>query len=274
MLRKGNAHVALGVCDRQRKRDGADSRRFVCAGCNEDAMSSVMVKEGRPGSQTSGKDRNAGLGLLVLSFLVSVFISWKSKEIAEPVFSRPPDPPSSDGISGFPDAVRPRALLPRAKELTLRDQLVGLVAVGVKPDGTVDVSLQGAQVRYVFQSKKGEGPEPPRPPNRLARQHYCGVQGVRLDQNGLGAEVDRPSASCDDAVEGLPPPRCELEHLWLLAKEKGADQRTAATVTYYRAAAGPAYWFQSAYTQFHVGADCQTLLSGDDAAGIIPERIP
>lgn len=233
-----------------------------------------MAKERRSEPKSAGKDRKLGLGLLALSFLVSVFISWKSKEMSEPVFSRPPDPPSADGIAGFPNAARPLELLARARELTLRDQLVGVLALGVKPDGSVDLSLQGAQVRYVFQSKQGEGPQPPRPPNRLARRHYCGVQGVRLDQRGLGAETDRPKASCDELVAGLPPPRCDFERLWLLAKERGADERTAATIEYYRAVSGPAYRFQSAYTQFQVAADCQTVLSGDAATGSIPTRIP
>lgn len=219
------------------------------------------------------KDRVLGLGLIAASFVVALGLSWRAKESAMPRLAVPPAPPSSDGIVGFPKAVDPLPLLDRAKQLTERDQLVGVSLSGVKDDGTIDVSLGGTG-RFVYRSLEGQGAEPPREYGELAARKYCGFQIVALSQSGLGALPDVSDADCKRAIEPLPPPTCGAQAVWATAKQRGADVTQTATIEYYRANAGPAWFFQSGTVTLWLGADCTKLLSSEEGRGLIAKRVP
>ncbi len=205
-------------------------------------------------------DRRNSLLLLAVGFAASVGISWHSGSQVEPVFSQPPAPPTTENIVGFPASVDVLANLERAAELTPRDQLVGIEAVGVSANGLVDVDSPNSRVTYHFQSAEGEGPEPPRAPGTLARKRYCGRQAVEITRRGIGAKGDQAALGCDSPLVVLPPPTCGPSELWLLAKSKGATDDQRATLTYDERDGSPTWHFQSASTQFTVGSDCKTEL--------------
>jgi hypothetical protein len=226
-----------------------------------------------PHNPPNPRDRAIGLGLIAVSFVVALGISARSKEASSPRLATEPAPPSSAGIVGFPLAVKPLSLLSAARELTPREQLVGLAISGLKADGTVDLQSTG-MARFVFRSPEGVGPEPSREYGELALKKYCGFQVVALGNSGLGALPDVSNADCKRAIEQLPPPACSAEQLWELGKQQGADPTTTATVEYYRASSGPAWWFESGTTSFAVGGDCSKVLSEQERAGVISKRVP
>lgn len=221
----------------------------------------------------TNNDRVLGLGLIAASFVVALGLSWRAKESVTPRLAAPPKAPTSEGISGFPNAVEPTALLERAKQLTERDQLVGIALSGVNADGTLDVGL-GSSARYVFRSLEGQGAEPPREYGELAARRYCGFQVVVLNQAGLGALPDVSDADCKRAIEPLPAPTCGAQAVWATAKHHGADPAQSATIEYYRAQSGPAWYFQSGATTLWLGADCTKQLSAEQGAGVSPKRVP
>jgi hypothetical protein len=185
----------------------------------------------------------------------------------------PPPPPTSRGVVGFPGAVDAVATLDVARDLVVRERLGGIVLEGVRSDGTVDLSKTGARVRYVFQSGRGEGIQPPRPKGTLPTRAYCGRQDVNLTQEGLAADADNPSVSCTPgAEEELPDPRCGPREVWAQAKKRGAPEGGTARIEYYRAKAGPAWRFElpGGRQKFSVYGDCERELRGKDAAGTVP----
>src|SRR5690606_40644141 len=100
----------------------------------------AVMNQGDSGAKRAAKrDRLLGLGLISVTFIVALGISLRSKQASLPRVAAPPEPPSAEGIAGFPSAVIPLALEPQARRLTPRDQLLGAVLSGVKPDGTIDV---------------------------------------------------------------------------------------------------------------------------------------
>lgn len=227
----------------------------------------------RPVPPAPNGDRVLGLGLIAASFVVALGLSWKAKEAVMPKLASPPAPPTSDGIDGFPSAVKPLGLLERAQTLTERDQLVGVSLSGVKVDGSVDVSL-GGRGRFVFRSLEGQGAEPPREYGELAARKYCGFQVIALDQSGLGALPDVSDADCKRAIEPLPPPACTPEVVWATAKQQGADPTQTATIEYYRSNVGPAWFFQSGSVTLWLGADCAKTLTPEEGRGASGKRVP
>jgi hypothetical protein len=219
------------------------------------------------------RDRAVGLGVIAVSFIVAMALSYSAKQRSLPRLAPPPGPASAEGIVGFPTAVAPLEALALAKKHTVRDQFVGLALTGVTSEGTIDVS-NGGRARYVFRSLPGEGPEPEREYGTLALRKYCGFQVIVLNEAGMGAEPDVSNADCRRAIDPLPEPSCSLAQVWEVAKRKGADPSQAATIEYYRAGAGPAWWFESGAVSVALGADCNTELGAEEARGISLQRVP
>lgn len=218
-------------------------------------------------------DRLSGLLIVGLTFLLCLLLSAWAKRRSLPVLSAPPGPPTAAGVVGFPSAVDPLKTLPRAREITPRKLLRGVVVEGVKSDGTVDLAAPGGRARYSFQSAAGEGPEPPREPGTLARRPYCGRQGVELNQQGLVAEIDAADALCPlHPVDPLPEPHCSLKDLWAHALSRGVPQARLAHIEYYRASAGPAFRFEAPHPRgrFTLYGDCQRELDASEAVSVAP----
>lgn len=226
-----------------------------------------------PKNPLDSRDRAVGLGVIAVSFVVALGISARAKEASMPVLASEPAPPSSTGIVGFPAAVKPLALADAARALTSREQLVGIAIAGVKADGTVDLQAAAA-ARFAFRSPEGKGPQPNREYGELALKKYCGFQVVHLNGQGLGAAPDVSNADCKRAIEALPPPTCTLEQLWELGKQQGADPQVPASIDYYRASSGPAWWFESGSTVFAVDADCNRVLSDAERVAVVGKRVP
>jgi hypothetical protein len=151
--------------------------------------------------------------------------------------------------------------------------LRGIVAEGVKSDGTVDLSEGPGRVRYTFQSPQGHGAQPLREPGTLPRQLYCGKQSVSLRKEGLVAERDKPDSACvSPNVEPLPDPQCSFKRIWEEALKEGAPGDRLARIEYFRSRSGPAYRFEIAGTKhrFTLHGDCERRLSGADGANITP----
>lgn len=226
---------------------------------------------GSPGARRSDKLH----GLLVVggAFLLSLGISLWAKRTSEPEQGRPPAPPTTDGVVGWPSAIRPLETLPAARELTRRNLLRGIVIDGVKSDGTLDVKSADASVRYSFQSLPGQGPQPARVPGVVPRRNLCGRQNVVLRERGLYAEPDQLDAPCHPAqTEPLPEPRCKLSEIWEQATQKGASAEAHARIEYYRSAAGPAWRFElpDGSVRFSVYGDCRRELRHGEASGSVP----
>jgi len=216
-------------------------------------------------------DRLRGLVIVGLTFVLCLFISVWAKRRSLPVLSEPPAPPSSVGVVGFPNAVDVVKTLSRARQLTPRRMLRGIVAESVKSDGTIDTSQGSARARYSFQSAAGEGPEPPREPGTLARRSYCGRQNVDLRKDGLVAEVDAADAVCaTQPNDPLPEPPCSLADVWAHALSRGVPKEKLAHIEYYRASSGPAWRFEAPHShgRFALSGDCKREISGPEAASL------
>ncbi len=217
------------------------------------------------------RDHVAGILILSVAFLAALSISWWAKVESTPQVSVPPDPPTTAGVLGFPDRVEPVANLGAARRLTSRRLLRGIVADGVRSDGTVDVTTRG-RVRYSFQSAPGEGAQPPREPDTLPRRLYCGKQSVEIGANGIGAEPDQTMVSCTSAPdEGLPEPRCTPQQVWAQAVQRGVPTEEPARIEYFLARGGPAWRFvyagQNPVHRFVLDGDCARVLRDEEAIG-------
>lgn len=218
-------------------------------------------------------DKLHGLLVVGAAFLISLGISLWAKRISEPEQGSPPAPPTTEGVVGWPSAIRPLETLATARELTRRNQLRGIVIEGVKSDGTLDMKQAGTSVRYSFQSLPGQGPQPARVPGVVPRRNLCGRQSVALREHGLYAEPDQLDAPCHPTPpDPLPEPRCQLSQIWEQAKQKGAGTQLYARIEYYRSAAGPAWRFElpDGSMRFSVYGDCRRELSRAEANGTVP----
>lgn len=219
------------------------------------------------------RDRRKGLGIIIAAFLAAIAISWKAKSIANPGEAPAPEPPTSERVQGFPKAVDVLGNLDRAQELTERRQIRGLVADGVKSDGTVDVTQTNSKIKYVFGSRRGEGPQPARPPGTVLRSDYCGRQKVMVTKDGLFAKTDEPRHSCRRHKKALPTPRCGPKDVWQYAmQKKGAKPEHTAKLEYFNAKAGPSWRFSIRGTSinFVLYGDCQRELKGKESFGSVP----
>jgi hypothetical protein len=234
-----------------------------------DAASDVADRRAAPVK----RDRAAGFTIILAAFGAALFISWKASEAVKPNVAPPPAPPTSEGLAGYPGKVDPVLTLGLAQQLTGREQLRRIVAVGVGADGTVDLQRAGASIRYEFDSAQGEGPEPPRPAGTVRAMHYCGRQTVHVKNKGIFAEPDQPRAPCRaNSGAPLPEPRCNLDRIWTLARERGAPNTGHATIEYFRANEGPAWRFSlpEAKLSFTLFGDCERELHGREARPLAP----
>lgn len=219
------------------------------------------------------RDRIAGFSIILVAFSAALVISWTAGEAVKPQLARTPAPPTTDGLAGYPQRVDPIAALPLARQLSERNQLRRIVATGVGSDGTVDLDLPNAGIRYEFDSAMGEGPEPPRPPGTVRHGRYCGRQSVQVDREGIAADPDQPRTNCrSSAGEPLPEPRCTPQQIWARALEKGAPAKGRATIEYFRAQEGPAWRFSMADSRvnFTLFGDCERELKGKAARAMGP----
>lgn len=230
-----------------------------------------------PGARRFGltldRDHKIGFSILFIAFCAALIVSWKAGEAVRPKVAQPPAPPTSEGLSGFPDRVDPLAALALAHSLSEREQLRRILIQGVGSDGTVDLSAPGAVVRYELDSAAGEGPEPPRPAGTVRQAHYCGRQSVLIRSDGIAAEPDQPRAMCRPSWgEPLPDPRCGPKELWQLALKRGARPEARANIDYYRAQEGPAWRFTLPESQLHftMYGDCEHELQGAGARPLVP----
>jgi hypothetical protein len=234
-----------------------------------DAPSDAGIRRAAPVK----RDRAAGFTIILAAFGAALFISWKASEAVKPNVAPPPAPPTSEGLAGYPGKVDPVLTLGLAAQLTGREQLRRIVATGVGADGTVDLQRAGASIRYEFDSAQGEGPEPPRPAGTVRAMHYCGRQTVHVKNNGIFAEPDQPRAPCRaNSGAPLPEPRCSLDRIWAMARERGAPNTGHATVEYFRANEGPAWRFSlpEAKLSFTLFGDCERELRGKEARPLAP----
>ena len=218
-------------------------------------------------------DRLRGLIVLGLTFVLCLAISIWAKRRSMPVLSAPPGPPSPVGVVGFPNAVDAVKTLARARQISQRNLLRSLSADGVKSDGTIDVSAPTGRIRYSFQSNAGEGPEPPRQPDTLARHPYCGRQTINVHQEGIVAEPDLADAICaPHPTDPLPEPHCGLADVWAHALTRGVPKERMAHIEYYRASAGPAWRFEAPHARgrFSLYGDCQRELDAKEAVAVAP----
>ncbi|MCA9599718.1 MAG: hypothetical protein KC776_40700 [Myxococcales bacterium] len=219
------------------------------------------------------KDRIIGLAIVVLTFALGLGLSWWAKLESRPEVAEPPGPPTTEGLSGYPTNVDPVVALKKARSLTKRIILRGMVAEGVKSDGTIDVSEGPGRARFVFQSPEGQGPQPAREPGTLARHQYCGKQTIHLRTEGLVADPDVSDYPCGpSSPEPLPDPRCTTRDVWAFAMRKGAPRDRLARIEYYRASAGPAWRFELPGTSHHFSlyGDCARELDPREAVGMVP----
>jgi len=218
-------------------------------------------------------DRLRGLVIVGLTFVLCLLISVWAKRRSLPVLSQPPAPPSSVGVVGFPNAVDAVKSLARARQISQRNLLRSIIADGVKSDGTIDVTTSTGRVRYGFQSNVGEGAEPPRQPDTLARHPYCGRQTISVSKDGMFGEPDDAGATCaPHPVDPLPEPHCSLADIWAHALGRGVPKERMAHIEYYRASAGPAWRFEAvgphARGRFVLYGDCQRELDPKDAVNV------
>jgi hypothetical protein len=214
------------------------------------------------------------MGLIIVgaAFLAGLSVSWWARSIATPQYSEAPGPPSADGVVGFPAKVDAVATLDAAHARTKRTELRAIAVSGARSDGTVDVSVAGRRVRYVFTSPRGEGPQPPRPPGTLPMRSYCGKQNVHVRTEGMVADPDQPTAACLSFGDPLPLPRCGPREVWQTAIHRGVPADQLANLQYFRATAGPAWRFEIPGTPHHfvLYGDCERELVGAEAAGSVP----
>ena len=219
------------------------------------------------------KDRMVGMLLIVITFLATLCLAWWAKSSTEPPLSQPPQPPTKEGIVGWPNAVDPMANLSVARGRTERSELRGIIMEHVKSDGTVDTEKMG-RLRYVFQSKKGEGPQPDQDAGRISTP-YCGKQHVLLNKKGIGEEDDQPRSRCPGkTLDALPdPPGCTPKQVWQYAMDKkSVPKDRTARIEYYTSRAGPAWRFRivgKAKMSFVLYGDCGRELKGAESVGSV-----
>src|SRR5688572_5148551 len=101
----------------------------------------LPMGQGAPGDELAvRRDRTIGLGIVAVAFVIALGLSYWAKLRSRPETSEPPGPPTTQGISGWPDRVDPIRALAVARDLTKRTLLRGIVMNGVTSDGRVDLT--------------------------------------------------------------------------------------------------------------------------------------
>jgi hypothetical protein len=215
-----------------------------------------------------------GLAILGVAFILALLVSWL---VARQVHSEAPQPlpePTQAGLVGFPAHFDALSATARARDLSVRPWLFGIVLDGVRSDGTLELTEQGApgSARFVFGSRRGEGPQPPVPPGERRRRDHCGRQEVIIDQRGIHAAADQDDHDCKGLSKGLPDPSCDPAQVWQRAIAKGAPKDRLARLEFFNAKAGPAWRFRILGTDHELTlyGDCGEELAGVDAKGHVP----
>lgn len=226
-----------------------------------------------PVSPERRRDKLVGLLIIVLSFGGCMALSLWGMSVSTPTLAPDPHPPSMEDIPGFPKQVDPLHLVERARSLSVRSKFRGFVAVGVGPDGTIDLSSKKSEIRYSFQSPSGMGHQPPRAGGTLPMRRYCGLQSVYIKGDGIYATKDQPERTCpQDVPENITLPKeCTLEEVWKIAEKRKIKGKGVATIEFFDSFDGPAFRFKKARQSFVVSAhDCKKILNGKAARGVVP----
>lgn len=228
---------------------------------------------GEPSGDLAAKrDRTQGLSILAAAFVLALLGNWWVKSSVhqqpEAAVSSVPD---KTGLLGFPEHFDPLSAFPKAGDLSVRDWLFGIAMKGVRRNGTLDFGREGA-ARFVFGSRRGDGPQPPVAPGTRRYQDHCGRQEVTIDSAGIHAGIDDPDHDCRGLSHWLPDPGCSLEQVWKFAAGKGAPENAVADIEYFHAKGGPAWRIRIPNTQhdYVLYGDCTQELHGPDAKGKIP----
>lgn len=219
------------------------------------------------------RDRLIGLAIIVSAFAACMGLSVWGMHQSTPRPAPAPPPVTAQGLDGFPASVDPFVLLPRARELSVRSRFVGFEAEDVSPKGTINLTTKKASLRYVFQSDRGRGPQPPRRPGTLPDRRFCGTQSVLVGEGGMAAQEDRPDVACGsrDIVDLGVPEDCSLKQLRKVASKHSIKNKGGAKVEYFNAHAGPAFRVrQGKHTVVISAHDCETVLKGRKQRGAVP----
>lgn len=225
-----------------------------------------------PISKERRRDKLLGLAIIILAFGGCMLLSLWGLQYAQPTQAAEPAPPTKEGLSGFPKKVKPLELIAQATALSERENFRGFVANRVYHDGTIDLSNKKASIRFSFQSARGRGHQPPRPPATLPDRRFCGVQSVMVKKNGMGAREDDADRSCPSKeVTNLPFPKCTLKDVWKLAVKKKIKKKGTAKIEYFESLSGPAYRFKQGKRSFVMSAKhCGKTIKGSGARGSVP----
>lgn len=226
-----------------------------------------------PTRSARGRDRLIGLAIILSSFAACMGLSLWGMHASTPRPAPTPQPATFERLEGFPEAVRPFELLSRARELSVRRRFVGFEAEGVSPKGTIDLTQKKSSLRYVFQSDRGRGPQPPRDPGTLPDRRYCGTQSVLVGEGGIAAQEDRPDVACGsrEIVDLGTPEHCSLDRLRKVASKHGIKSTGRVSIEYYGAQAGPAFRIRRGKSTVVISAhDCETVLKGRKQRGAVP----
>jgi hypothetical protein len=232
------------------------------------------LADGERHQQLLRRERATGLTILGAAFVVALIVSWLVKRAVHTAPEEALSPPSREGLSGFPERFAALSALQRAREMSSRSGLFGIVLQGVRSDGTQQ--LAGGPVkssaRFVFGSRRGEGPQKPVPPGERRRRDQCGRQEVIVDEAGIYAMPDDDEHDCKGLKGRLPDPTCEPVQVWKRAMEHGIPADLPAQLEYYQAKAGPAWRLRIPDTshEFVLYGDCEQQLQGSEAAGKVP----
>lgn len=225
-------------------------------------------------SPSRRRDKILGMSIIAGTFLACLGLSLWAKRESMPELAEVPAPPTTEGLPGFPNRVKPWDLLERARSLTPRALFRGFVAEGVRADGTLDFTQPGTRLRYSFQSLPGQGPQPPREGGTLPERTYCGTQSVRVGKEGIFAEHDKTELPCPskDPKALAVPEKCSIEDVWELAREKKLTDKPATQIEYFESKRGAAYRFtQGGRERFVVQAkNCSKELRGKERQGAVP----
>ncbi len=225
-----------------------------------------------PISKERRRDKLRGLAIIIVGFGVCMALSLWGLDRSMPDPPAKPAKPTKEGLVGFPKKVEPFELLESARALTDRQQFRGFIAKRVKPNGTIDFTHKKASIHFAFQSAKGRGYQPPRPPATLPDRRYCGVQSVVVNRKGLAAKPDKPEHPCGSTeVFDLPIPKCSLADVWKAAKKNKVPAKGTARIEYFDSYSGPAYRFKKGKKTLVFSArKCGTLLKGTASRGSVP----
>ncbi len=218
-------------------------------------------------------DMRRGLFVLALSFFGCMALSLWGMEVSTPKAAPSPAPPTKEGIVGYPSSLDPKALLERARSLSVRNHFRGFVAEGVDRQGRIDAE-QGGRLRFYFQSSAGLGPQPPRKGGTLPTRSYCGKQEVIVDGRGLYAKGDQAKTKCPakEPRELKLPRSCSLPEVMKVAAARRVPVDATTKVEYYDAYRGPAYRVSVKGVERVVllAEDCRSILLGKDVRGSVP----